>query len=210
MAKRKPPSHRSGKSSTASGQTASSQQPNDPAGASSPKRSEIRLRQVPGKQQWELVHPRSVRDRAEDLEEVRSMIDARRGGDRHRGAPLALGWLHRFYRGSQDPRRVGPDGGRLQACPAHFGYAWDIGIAALPDRGLSGPLAYERPAESAVFRSGQGTRLEPDSIGPGRQGSRSARSHVAARSQRSAGGGRNAGSRGPSGLTRSSGGLSRC
>jgi tetratricopeptide (TPR) repeat protein len=150
MAKRKPPSHRSGKSPP--------QRPvnhsNDPAARR--QRSEIRLRQVPGKQQWELVHPRSVRDRAEDLQEVRAMIDL--GEDEI--ATEELRWLldgcSDFIEAHKLLGELALTAEDFKLARGHFGYAWDIGIAALPDGGLSGPLAYERPANQPFFEAAKG------------------------------------------------------
>lgn len=44
----------------------------------------------------------------------------------------------------------------LKLARAHFGYAWDIGIAALPNRALSGPLSYERPANQPFLEAAKG------------------------------------------------------
>lgn len=43
--------------------------------------------------------------------------------------------------------------GDIKLARAHFGYAYDIGLAALPQRGLPGPLAYERAANQPFFES---------------------------------------------------------
>ncbi len=160
MAKRKPPPHRAGKSPPRKSSPSASRagQPAKGPNNSAPRRqrSEIRLRQVPGKQQWELVHPRSVRERAEDLEEVRSMIDL---GEEE----IAIEELRWLLEGCTDFIEAHKILGELalttedlKLARAHFGYAWDIGVAALPERVLPGPLPYERPANQPFLEAAKG------------------------------------------------------
>jgi hypothetical protein len=46
--------------------------------------------------------------------------------------------------------------GDTKLARAHFGYAYDIGLEALPERGMPGPLACERPANRPFFESAKG------------------------------------------------------
>lgn len=130
-------------------------------------RSEIRLRQVPGKQQWELVHPRSVRDRAEDLEEVRAMIDL----GEEEIATEELRWLLQgctdFIEAHKMLGELALTAEDFKLARAHFGYAWDIGVAALPDKELPGPLAYERPSNQPFFEAAKGLAWSLIQLGMG-------------------------------------------
>lgn len=162
MAKRKSPPRRSNQSPprrAGLNSGASQPQPGEAtpvAGGAARRRSEIRLRQVPGQQQWELVHPRAVRDRAEDLEEVRLMID----GGEDEIATEELRWLLEgctdFIEAHKILGELALTAGDHKLARAHFGYAYDLGAAALPTAGLAGPLAYSRPANQPFFEATKG------------------------------------------------------
>jgi len=106
---------------------------------------------------WVLVHPRCVRDRAEDLDEARAMIDA----GEFEIAVDELRWL-------------------LSACPefiaahellgelavamhddlslarGHFGAGYQLGLQALRRAGMPRPLLYSQPANRSFFEAGRG------------------------------------------------------
>ena len=46
--------------------------------------------------------------------------------------------------------------GDLPLARGHFGHAFKLGTEALPKRGLSGVLPADRPANRALFKSGEG------------------------------------------------------
>lgn len=46
--------------------------------------------------------------------------------------------------------------GDVHLARAHFGFGYDLGLAAIPARGLKGPLPYSRPANQAFFESAKG------------------------------------------------------
>ncbi|MBL9122535.1 MAG: tetratricopeptide repeat protein [Planctomycetaceae bacterium] len=130
-----------------------------------PPRTEIRLRQTPGKPHWEFVHPRSVRDRAEDLEEVHLMID----GGEEEIAVEELRWLLEgcpdFIEAHKILGELAMTAGDVKLARAHFGYAYDLGMAALGGRELPGPLAYERPANQPFFEAAKGLAWSLTQVG---------------------------------------------
>jgi hypothetical protein len=120
------------------------------------RRPTVSVRLVAGRDAWELVHPRCARDRAEDIEEVEVMVAA----GEYEVARDELRWLlqgcadfiaaHRMLGelalGDNDPRLA----------RGHFGYAYQIGLRALPPGGLPGPLPYDVPANRAFLESAKG------------------------------------------------------
>lgn len=46
--------------------------------------------------------------------------------------------------------------GDTKLARAHFGYAFDLGVAAIPSKGLRGSLPYARPANQSFFEAAKG------------------------------------------------------
>jgi hypothetical protein len=118
--------------------------------------SSLRLRRTAEGDAWELVHPRCARDRQEDLEEVRKMIDA---GE----IDVAMDECRWLLQGCGDCLEAH----RLLAeialgekdyplARGHFGYAFRLGAQALERAGVSGPLPYRVPANQAFLESAKG------------------------------------------------------
>ena len=120
------------------------------------RRTQVRVRRHRQGDQWELVHPRDAVERSEDLEEVRRMIDA---GE----TDLAideLRWLLSDCRDFIEAHRLlaelALEAGDMPLARAHFGFAYDLGLWALPSKGLDGPLPYRLPANQAFLESAKG------------------------------------------------------
>jgi hypothetical protein len=116
----------------------------------------MRIRRRPNENAWELVHPRCALERTEDLEEVQLMID---GGE----IEIAIDELRWLLDGCSDfvaaHRQLGELAmaeGDLKLARAHFGYAYDICLSALPPEGLVGPVPYRLPVNQAFFESAKG------------------------------------------------------
>ena len=103
------------------------------------------------------VHPRCARDRAEDLEEVRAMID----GSELELATEELRWLiggcsdfieaHQLL--GELAIALGDD---LQLARGHFGFAVQLGLKTLQRAKVSGPLSYQQPANAPFYLAGRG------------------------------------------------------
>ncbi len=114
------------------------------------------VRRLPDSDEFELAPPRSVVRREADLEEVRAMLDA---GE----VDVAVDELRWLLEGCRPLLEVHKLLGEIAAADndpqlarAHFGYAYELGLKAIPASGLAGPLPYDRPANRAFFEAGQG------------------------------------------------------
>jgi len=105
---------------------------------------------------WLLVHPRCARDRAEDLDEVREMIEADE-------LDVATDELHWLVSGCSDfieahlllghlALAAGDD---LPLARGHLGTAYKLGVNALRRAGMPSPLPYSHPANKAFFEAGR-------------------------------------------------------
>jgi tetratricopeptide (TPR) repeat protein len=111
---------------------------------------------VPDEDVFELVHPRCAEARAEDLQEVRAMLDAGEVDV----AVDELRWLLEGCREFLEAHRllgqIALSGGDLQLARAHFRRAYDLTLKALPEEGLGGTLPNARDANRAFFEAGKG------------------------------------------------------
>jgi hypothetical protein len=105
---------------------------------------------------FELVYPRSVHQRAADMEEVRTMLKA---GE----IDVALDELRWLVDGCRTlveaHKLLGETAmaeGDWQLARGYFGYAYQLGLDALPPGGLRGQLPYARPANRDFLESGKG------------------------------------------------------
>jgi tetratricopeptide (TPR) repeat protein len=123
---------------------------------SPPPEDRLSVRRVENTETFELVYPRSVHQRAADMEEVRAMLEA---GE----LDVALDELRWLVDGCRElveaHRLLGETAmadGDWQLARGHFGYAYQLGVDALPPGGLRGQLPYARPANRDFFDSGKG------------------------------------------------------
>ena len=122
-----------------------------PVGAST-----LRVRKRPNEDAWELVHPRCARDREEDLDEVRKMLDA---GE----AEVAMDECRWLLSGCSDcieaHRILGEIALGLSDLPlarGHFGYAFRLGEKALEQARNPAPLPHWIPANQSFLESAKG------------------------------------------------------
>src|SRR5262245_58851221 len=123
------------------------------------RRTELKVRRRPGENAWELVHPRCALARSEDLDEVQHMLDA---GE----IDIAIDELRWLLDGCSDfvaaHRLLGElalADHDLRLARGHFGYAFEIGLSAVPTGSQSLLLSYRFPANQAFFEAGQGLAL---------------------------------------------------
>lgn len=105
---------------------------------------------------YELVFPPGVRERADDMEEIHSMLAA---GE----IEIAVDELRWLLDGCRELLEAHALLGQiafresdLDLARAHFGYAFQLGIDALPRGGLDGPLPHGHPANRAFHEAGKG------------------------------------------------------
>jgi hypothetical protein len=120
------------------------------------RRDALGVRPVPGRPgQLELVDPPCVRQRREDMEEVRAMLDA---GEIDVAADELL-WLLSgcdvLLEAHKMLGEIAVADGDLQLARGHFGYAYELGLGAL-GKGAGGVLPYARPANQPLFEAGKG------------------------------------------------------
>lgn len=127
-------------------------------GASQPSgSSSIGLTQVPGSKAWALVHPRAARDRAEDLEEVRAMIE---GGELEVAAD-ELRWLLSGCTDCIEAHLLLGDlalemNNDVPLARGHYGYAYQLGLKAWNRAGNPTPVPYSQPANRWFLEAGRG------------------------------------------------------
>lgn len=123
-----------------------------PAGSA----STVRVRKAPGDNAWELVHPRCARDREEDLEEVRKMVDA---GE----LDIAVDECRWLLNGCSDCLEAHRILGEIALgeedfalARGHFGYAYRLGEKALEVASVRGNLPYRLAANRGFLESAKG------------------------------------------------------
>lgn len=114
------------------------------------------MRQVPTENVWEFLHPRCALDRAEDIEEVESMMEA----GEVEIAKDELRWLlsgcSDFFRAHRMLGTFALEAGDIQLARGHFGHVYRAGSKALKRAGMPTPLPYEREANRDFFESARG------------------------------------------------------
>jgi tetratricopeptide (TPR) repeat protein len=121
--------------------------------------SELGVRRSSDGRGWVLVHPRSVREMAEDLEEVRAMIEA---GELD-VATDELRWLvsncSEFIEAHELLGELALAQGDAALARGHFGFAVQLGLKTLERAKVQGPLSYRQPANESFFLASRGLVL---------------------------------------------------
>lgn len=108
-------------------------------------------------QGWALTHPPCVREAAEDLEEVRTMIAA---GE----TEVAVDELHWLVSSCAEMieahfllgKLAAETAGDLPLARGHFGFGYELGAKAIERAGKPAPLAALHPANRPFFDAGRG------------------------------------------------------
>jgi hypothetical protein len=119
--------------------------------------SGVSVRRSTDGRSWVLVHPRCARDRAEDLDEVRAMIEA----GEFDVAVDELRWLlsgcAEFIAAHELLGELAVAmHGDLSLARGHFGAGYQLGLQALRRAGMPKPLLYAQPANGSFFDAGRG------------------------------------------------------
>lgn len=124
-------------------------------GSPPPSRSAIRVRKL-ADGACELVPPRCARDRQEDIEEVRKMIEAGETEIAQDELRWLLGGCSDFIDAHRLLGELALAEEDLPLARGHFGYAYSLGSKALEQAGTPGPLPYHLPANQAFHEAAKG------------------------------------------------------
>jgi len=107
-------------------------------------------------QSWILVHPRCVRDRAEDLEEVRLMIDVGETEIARDELRWLLSGCPEFIAAHVLLGELALAEGDLPLARGHYGAGFQLGLQTWRRAGMPKPLSYSQPANRPFFEAGNG------------------------------------------------------
>lgn len=114
---------------------------------------------------WILVHPREVRDRAEDLEEVAAMIEA---GE----LEVALDELRWLLSDCAECIAahvmlgdLAKEMGDTPLARGHYGTGYQLGLQALRREKMPKPLLYSQPGNQPFFLAGRGLVWSLEKLG---------------------------------------------
>jgi hypothetical protein len=116
----------------------------------------IRVERASGGKTWQLVHPACVQERAEDLDQVRSMLAAGEVDVARDELLWLLEGCRDFIEAHKLLGEIAAGDDDVKLARAHFGYAWQMGATALPAGGLDAPLIYSLPANQPFLEAGKG------------------------------------------------------
>lgn len=105
---------------------------------------------------WVLVHPRCVRDRAEDLDEVRLMIDAGEIEIARDELRWLLSGCPEFIAAHVLLGELAMAEGDLPLARGHYGAGFQLGLQTLRRARMPKPLLYSQPANRPFFDAGNG------------------------------------------------------
>ena len=121
------------------------------------RRNSVSVERAKSGNAWVLMHPRAARECAEDLDEVRAMIDA--GETEIAGDELRwlLGNCHDILEAHFLLGKLAVEGDNdLSLARGHFGAGYQLGLHALRRAKLPKPLPALHPANRAFFDAGRG------------------------------------------------------
>jgi hypothetical protein len=127
-----------------------------PAGGESSRAGRIGLHRLPKEDVFELVHPRCVRAREDDIAEVRKMLDAGEAEIAEDELRWLLDGCGEFVEAHRLLGEIAMSDGDAALARGHFGYAFQIVATCLPKQGLPRPLPYCRKANRPFFEAGKG------------------------------------------------------
>lgn len=120
------------------------------------RKTELRIERQGESEAWRLVHPRCAQERQPDLDEVEQMLNA---GETDL-AIEELRWLLSECKDLLAAHRllgeIALERGDLALARGHFGYAFDLGRAAVGEAGPPGPLPYALDENRAWHEAAKG------------------------------------------------------
>jgi hypothetical protein len=114
----------------------------------------IQVRRAADGKSYEFLYPSSVRQRTEDMEEVRAMLAAGETEIAIDELRWLVGGCQDLLEGHQLLGKIAAEAGDRELARAHLGYAFQLGSDALPKRGLDHPLPHANPANQAFHEAG--------------------------------------------------------
>jgi hypothetical protein len=121
-----------------------------------PSPSELSIRRSTDGKSWVFVHPRCVRDRAEDLEEVQLMVDAGETEVARDELRWLLSGCGEFIAAHVLLGEIARQSGDLPLARGHYGAGYQLGLQTLRRAKMPKPLLYSQPANRSFFDAGQG------------------------------------------------------
>jgi hypothetical protein len=118
--------------------------------------NQLRVRKAAGEEVWEFVHPRCALDRADDLEEVRKMIEAEETEIATDELRWLLGGCSDFIDAHKALGELALLENDIPLARGHFGYAFQIGKKAIDAARCRGPLPYRLETNTAFHEAGKG------------------------------------------------------
>ncbi|REJ70577.1 MAG: hypothetical protein DWQ31_00580 [Planctomycetota bacterium] len=109
-----------------------------------------------GDDAWELLHPRCAVERADDLEEVDSMLELGETDVAREELRWLLSGCPNLIAAHQRLGEIALEEGDLKLARGHFGQAYRAGLKALRDAGMPSPLPQSRAANESFFAAGKG------------------------------------------------------
>ncbi len=102
------------------------------------------------------VHPRCARERAEDLDEVREMIESGESDVAIDELRWLVGGCSEFIEAHALLGELAFADGDFALARGHFGFAVQLGLKVLQRAKVRGPLPYAQPANRAFHEAGRG------------------------------------------------------
>ena len=119
--------------------------------------SQIGVQRIRGGAGWMLVHPRAVRDRSEDLEEVEAMIAAGEFDIAIDELRWLLGSCSEIISAHFLLGKLAVEADQdLPLARAHFGFGYQLGLQALRREKMPRPLLVLHPANQPFYDAGRG------------------------------------------------------
>jgi len=115
----------------------------------------ITIRRVGLGDVYELVYPRSVADRADDMEEVRKMLAAEETDVAEDELRWLVGGCEALLEGHKLLGRIAAGEENWELARVHFGYAYQLGLDAAKKARLRGTLPYARAANRDLHEAGR-------------------------------------------------------
>jgi hypothetical protein len=123
------------------------------------------VRRTTDGQSWVLVHPRCVRDRAEDLEEVAAMIEAGESDVALDELRWLLSGCSEFIAAHAMLGDLARSIGDIPLARGHYGAGYQLGLQTLRRAKIPKPLLYSQPANRPFFEAGRGLAWSLEKLG---------------------------------------------
>jgi hypothetical protein len=114
---------------------------------------------------WVFVHPRCARDRSEDLDEVRAMIDAGESDIAIDELRWLLSGCAEFIAAHVLLGDLARDAGDVNLARGHYGAGYQLGLQTLRRAKMPSPLAYSQAANRPFFEAGRGLAWALEKLG---------------------------------------------